>query len=255
MASRHDKLTVASIAIIATTVTVMLHEGVGHGVTSWLRGDIPTELTSNHLSDMIPDKVVAAGGTIVNLIVGTLAYFAHKRAQNSTWRWALWLFAAFNLMEGTGYFMFSGVFGIGDWQAVIDGIPGYWVVRVLMALVGVVSYTWVMSILARSVRDYAPDRFALWTLPYLAAGAVQCAAGVFDPGGLQLYLMSTIPGTLGGTSGLIWGAKFLGDNIPGPRDRVVGRVPAVWLLALAVAAWHIGVDGPGIKLFAVHAGG
>jgi hypothetical protein len=247
MASRHDRLTVASLAVIASVVTVMLHEGVGHGVTSWLRGDVPTMLTSNHLSDLHSDRVVAAGGTIVNLIVGVLAYLVHRRTRGDTARYGWWLFAMFNLMEGTGYFLFSGLFGFGDWEAVITGIPGYPFVRIAMALFGIVSYTFVMGVMARAQRDFVRDRFALWTLPYLASSVVQCAAGVLDPEGLQLFLTSTVPATFGGASGLIWGNKFM-QGYPEPGERVVARVPALWVIAVIVAAVHVGIDGPGIRL-------
>jgi hypothetical protein len=41
-----------------------------------LRGDIPTGLTSNHLSDLRPDRLVDAGGTLVNLAAVSPAMFA-----------------------------------------------------------------------------------------------------------------------------------------------------------------------------------
>jgi hypothetical protein len=49
MPDRHDKLTIISMAVVASASATLLHEGVGHGLSAWLRGDIPTELTSNHL--------------------------------------------------------------------------------------------------------------------------------------------------------------------------------------------------------------
>src|SRR5580704_8888172 len=106
--ARHDRLTIAAIAVIAGAVATFLHEAVGHGVVSWLRGDVPTQLTSNHLLDEIPDRVVAAGGTLVNLAVGTCALVAMRRIADSTWRYAAWVFATFNLFCGAGYFIFSG---------------------------------------------------------------------------------------------------------------------------------------------------
>jgi len=50
MSEQHSKATILSMAVIASASATLLHEGIGHGVTAWLRGDIPTELTSNHLS-------------------------------------------------------------------------------------------------------------------------------------------------------------------------------------------------------------
>ena len=52
MPTLNDKPTIISMAIIASALATLLHEGLGHGITAWLRGDIPTELTSNHLSSL-----------------------------------------------------------------------------------------------------------------------------------------------------------------------------------------------------------
>ena len=73
-AHRHDRLTIVSMAVIASAVATLLHEGVGHGLTAFVRGDVPTELTSNHLSSLHPDRMVDAAGTIVNLIAGVVAH-------------------------------------------------------------------------------------------------------------------------------------------------------------------------------------
>ena len=71
--SANGKSTIISMAVIVIAVSSLLLEGLGHGLTAWLRGDIPTIMTSNHLDDLRPDRLVDAGGTLVNLIAGTLA--------------------------------------------------------------------------------------------------------------------------------------------------------------------------------------
>ena len=80
MSDQHSKATIISMAVIASAVATLLHEGVGHGVTAWLRGDIPTELTSNHLSRCGRDCWVDAGGTLVNLVVGAGSLLASRSA-------------------------------------------------------------------------------------------------------------------------------------------------------------------------------
>jgi hypothetical protein len=49
-ACRHDRLTIVSMAVIASAlatllhaVATLLHEGVGHGLTGFVRGDVPTD--------------------------------------------------------------------------------------------------------------------------------------------------------------------------------------------------------------------
>ena len=133
MSARHDKLTIISMAIVASAAATLLHEGVGHGMTAWLRGDIPTELTSNHLSSLRPDRWVDAVGTLVNLFAGTLALMASRAAGNrSNLRYFCWILAALNLLPGAGYFLFSGILGFGDWAEVIRGAPHQIPLRIVM---------------------------------------------------------------------------------------------------------------------------
>jgi hypothetical protein len=89
-----------------------------------VRGDVPTELTSNHLSSLYPDRVVQAAGTLVNLAAGAASLLASSRlGARANARYFFWLLGALNLLPGAGYFMFSGIFGFGDWNAVIQGLP------------------------------------------------------------------------------------------------------------------------------------
>ncbi len=99
------------MAVLAIAASSALHEGVGHGVTAWLRGDIPTELTSNHLSDIRPDRWVDAGGTLVNLAVGALAIAASVAAgTRANLHYFLWILGCFKLMDGAVLFAFIRLF-------------------------------------------------------------------------------------------------------------------------------------------------
>jgi hypothetical protein len=112
MAERHSKTTIVSMAVLASAIATLLHEGVGHGLIAWLRGDIPTELTSNHLSSMRPDRWVDAGGTLVNLLVGVISLSVSRAEGNRpNFRYFFWILAALNLLPGAGYFCFSGSLG------------------------------------------------------------------------------------------------------------------------------------------------
>src|SRR5271170_3885224 len=77
MSEQHSKATILSMAIITAGLAALLHEGLGHGVTAWLRGDIPTQLTSNHLSTLRADRWVDAAGTLVNLPWGFSRCWRH----------------------------------------------------------------------------------------------------------------------------------------------------------------------------------
>jgi hypothetical protein len=247
----HNKATVVSMAVIAMGTAVLLHEGLGHGVTAWLRGDIPTELTSNHLSSLREDRWVDAGGTLVNLAVGALALLAARVAGiRANLRYFCWILAAKNLFPGAGYFMFSGISGFGDWQQVIAGWPHQVMWRTIMTIFGAALYVVVARLLAVEIRPFVSQRGeynVVGRMPYLAACFFSCAAGAFDPLGWKLFLVSTVPAAFGGSSGMLWLDSLM------PRKQleqklVVTRAPAWRIAAILFAAAYILILGRGIKL-------
>jgi len=248
--AEHSKTTIISMAIIASALATLLHEGVGHGITAWIRGDIPIELTSNHLSSLHPDRWVDAGGTLVNLIFGALALLVsrHQGSRANT-RYFFWILAALNLLPGAGYFMFSGIFGFGDWQEVISGLPHQAALRTCMTAFGVGLYILAVRLLAVAVRPFAPDRRTYNTvgrLPYYAACIFGCAAGAFDPLGIKLLLVSTIPAAFGGSSGLMWADSLMPGTKPG-QVLVVRRAPLWWVAAIVLGSCYILILGRGIR--------
>jgi hypothetical protein len=251
MPEQHDKATIVSMAIIATGLAVLLHEGVGHGVVAWIRGDIPTQLTSNHLSTLHPDRWVDAGGTLVNLAVGAVALLAAQAPGISpNRRYFCWLLAAHNLFPGAGYFMFSGIIGFGDWQEVIRGLPHQAAWRIAMTIFGVALYALVARLLAVAIRPFCPRRSMYNTvgrLPYLAACFFSCAAGAFDPLGLNLFLVSTVPAAFGGNSGMLWLDTMMPRADP-PHSLFVRGQPAWWVTAAVFAIVFIATVGRGINL-------
>jgi hypothetical protein len=247
----HSKVTIISMAIVGGGLTVLLHEGLGHGVVAWLRGDLPTQLTSNHLSTVRADRWVDAGGTLVNLGVGALALLAAQAlGSRANWRYFCWFFAAHNLFAGAGYFMFSAATGFGDWAEVIRGLPHQAAWRIGMFLLGIALYILVARLLAFAVRPFCPDRSMYNTigrLPYVAGCLFSCAAGAFDPLGLKLFLVSTVPGAFGGTSGLLWLDAMMPRGAP-PEPLTVQRQTGWWIAAVVFGAAYIGIVGRGINL-------
>jgi hypothetical protein len=250
VSSPNNKATIISMAVIASGIATLLHEGVGHGVTAWLRGDIPTELTSNHLSSLRPDKWVDAGGTLVNLVAGAACLMASRRAASrANTRYFFWILAALNLLPGAGYFLFSGIFGFGDWQEVIGGLPHQVALRIGMTLFGAALYVWVVRLLAVAVRPFVAERRTYNTvgrLPYYAACLFSCAAGALDPLGLKLFLVSTIPAAFGGSSGLMWADALMPRAKP-EHELVVQRARAWWIAAVLLGGCYIIFLGRGIQ--------
>jgi hypothetical protein len=249
MPDQHSKATIVSMAVIASALASLLHEGLGHGVTAALRGDVVTQLSSNHLSSVRPDRWVDAAGTIVNLIVGSGCLFACRVAgERANLRYFLWILAALNLLPGAGYFLFSGLFGFGDWFQVILGLPHQAILRAGMTIFGAGFYVLVVRLLAISVRPFVPNRpvyNSVGRLPYLAAGLLSCAAGAFDPLGIKLLLVSTIPAAFGGSSGLLWADNLIPRGVPGP-NLVVSRSRRWWVAAVILGGGYVVILGRGI---------
>lgn len=245
-----SRMTIVSMAVLASGAATLLHEGVGHGLTAWLTGDIPTELTSNHLSSLRPDRWVDAGGTLVNLFAGAIALWVSRALGNrANLRYFFWILAALNLLPGAGYFLFSGIFGFGDWEDVIGGLPHQGPLRIVMTIFGAALYVSVARLLAAAVRPFCPRRpeyNIVGRLPYYAACLFSCAAGVFDPLGVKLFLISTVPAAFGGSSGLMWADIFLPAK-PAERTLLVNRGLMWWIAAAVLGASYVVIVGRGIE--------
>jgi hypothetical protein len=250
MASLHSKGTIIALSVMGAALGSLLHEGLGHGVTAWLRGDVVTELTSNHLDSVQPDRLVDAGGTLVNLVAGFVFLFAARAAgRRANLRYFLWFMAALNLLHGAGYFLFSGVLGLGDWAQVIAALPQQGALRTAMAATGALLYVVFLRMLAIELHPFCPDRRTynvVGRLPYCAACVFMCIAGAFDPMGLKLFFLSTVPAAFGGLSGLLWGDVFLPRKMVG-ETLVVRRSGAVWIAAAVLGAVFVAVFGRGIE--------
>ncbi len=127
-------------------------------------------------------------------------------------RYFLWFLAALNLLLGAGYFLFSGVLGLGDWAQVFAGLPHPYALRAEMTATGALGYVVFLRWIVRGLRPFCPNRAEYNTvgrLPYYATCIYMCLAGALDPLGFNLMLLSTIPAFFGGLSGLLWGNIFL----------------------------------------------
>lgn len=149
-------------------------------------------------------------------------------------RYFLWLLGSFNLMDGAGYFLFSGILGLGDWQQVIRGLPHYIALGIVMSLFGALLYFLVVKLIARVLQFFCPDRTqyrslynTVGRLPYYAACAFYSLAVAFDPLGIKLLLLSTIPAAFGGNSGLMWADSLLPATST-ESSLIVSRSPAWW---------------------------
>ena len=131
----------------------------------------------------------------------------------------------------------------------IRGLPHQALLRTAMTILGAALYVAVTRLLATAVKPFCPDRNAyniVGRLPYYAAGLFSCAAGILDPLGLKLLLVSTMAAAFGGSSGLLWADNFLTFG-PAEPTLFVDRQPAWWIAAAVLGLAYIVVLGRGIQ--------
>jgi len=237
-----------------------VHEGIGHGGACLATGGRMAGMSSVHFEcDGGSDIPVAAGGTIMNVVAGLLMHAAMRRVPPGRphLRYALWLGMTVNLMQAAGYFLFSGVLGIGDWAQILKALGAGGLARVAMAAAGAVSYLCVMAFTARALGPFLPPERAeaqrtaraLTLVPWIAGGVASCVAGALNPVGLVLVAISAAAASFGGTSGLAWMPDIIGT--PWAPCPATGAPPVLgrhrgWIGAgIVAAAVLVFVLGPG----------
>lgn len=268
--TQHDAWTVASIAVIVFALSSLLHEAAGHGGACLaVQGD-PRFLSSMHFDCAVrygahtAERMVAAGGPIATLALGGLAALLYQRTtreDSPVRRYTLWLFAAVNLMQATGYLLYSGLGDLGDWSVVIDGWTPASLWRVGLVAIGLPTYVLVTAWLFRQLTPLAgearPRRYLharrLGGIAYVAGAALEVLAGLGKQGGGTLVLLSGVAASLVSTSGLLWGPRTLrGPRTPSTMAVVpVELVERSWtaiILAATCAAAFIVLLGRGLRL-------
>jgi hypothetical protein len=158
-------------------------------------------------------RLVAAGGTLANLVAALVFWIALRSATGASVRLRFFLFTslAFNLFAGTGYFFFSGVTNFGDWATAIAGSKAHWLWRSLLVIAGAGLYYGAVLVAGTALVRYVgvpgnatPRLLRLTLIPYFTAGFLVCAGGLSNPIGIQLVWQSALPGAAGAHSGLLW---------------------------------------------------
>src|SRR5690348_3743546 len=138
--AKDDRWTLAAFGALGYMISNVLHEGLGHGGVAWLSGAHRIVVTSTYMEAGFDTRWILAAGTLVNLAFGLagLAVLAGMRRGSMPLRLLVWAFTAFNLLLGTGYFLFSGIGGIGDWAEWMKGLSPLWAWRAGSSVLGAV---------------------------------------------------------------------------------------------------------------------
>ena len=194
----------------------------------------------------LASRLIAAGGTLANVATAGIAIILLRRRRGRTTAlWVfLWLFATVNLLQGTGYLLFSGLGKVGDWSAVVRSWAPSWLWRVALAAVGGIGYYgaayWAMRELAPWLQGSGaarvPDVYRYTLIAYVTGALLYVAAGLRDPAGPVMVLMSSVPASLGGTSALAWSPQLLSNPRLGAAADSVSPVARDWRWIVAAAA-------------------
>jgi hypothetical protein len=260
-----DRLTLVAIAVLAYAAANIAHEAVGHGGACLAVGGRPVAVSAVHFEgdlDGLPgaaQRWQSAGGTLVNLALGLLCLALLRRGSGATpARYFLWLLATLNLLQASGYWLFSGIGGIGDWARVVEGLEPAWAWRLGLAVLGGGAY-WAVVVL--SLREMLPflgaqaDRLrrasTLVLVPYFAGGLLYVAAGLLNPHGFRLVVISAAAASFGGASAFAWMTQLLRNTRaypPSPDPALVLPASGRWQVAgLLVAALFVLVLGPSLS--------
>jgi hypothetical protein len=232
----------------------MVHEALGHCLTSWLVGDRVVSISTVALQTATPNRLVSASGTMANCFIGAVSLLLLRLARPFTsFSYFLWLFGAFNLFN-SGYLVASAGMNSGDWASVVAGFspPVLW--RIVLALVGATLYGLAMIWTAQSMTtlvnhgDVAQRDLGRFTLPaYLAGGVVMTIASFFNPISPSLILTSGVGSSFGLSCGLLFIPGIVASRA---RNQVTLPIPfnPFWvILALILGIAFIAVMGPGIQ--------
>jgi hypothetical protein len=264
--TRINILTVAGLAAVAYAVTTMSHEGLGHGGMCVLGGGHAQGWGAYYFDCDARDRpdwvfrAVAAAGSTVNLILGLLfsGLLSMRLAQpgkSGSWTVFLWLMATINLFDWAGYFIFSGISGLGDWGegagAVLHGVINALYVRLAMGAAGIVLYFFMIRIAASSLGRIMGGRqtssaLKICLTAYVTGGLLGLGAGLLNPLGLVIVFMSALASSLGGTFGLLR-TPYRIKAEPVEADYAL-PFDIVWVvLGVATAAGFVLILGPTLK--------
>jgi len=256
-----DGFTLAAIGIVAYALASVLHEGVGHGGACLISGRTPLAVSTVYMECSADTRLVIAGGTLINFGAAAVFFALARLARRSpSLRFFCWLSMTVNLLTATGYFLFSGVGGFGDWAAFIQGLGPPWLLRLMLVILGGVGY---LAAVLFSLFELRPligsDKVRritrathLMRIPYYTGGTLACIAGALNPLGWYLVALSAAASTFGGTSGLVWMAKWLRNTnrIPlgsEPEPAPIGRSWPWIVIAACAAIVFIAVLGPSVR--------
>jgi len=242
-----DWITVVAIAAIAISLNVAIHEGI-HAITCLAVGGDLLEYSALHVScesqTGLLSKIVSGSAPILNILFGLLIWTFLRKSRNlpSPTQYFLWLFMLMNWLNGSGYFMFSGIANVGDMAHVISGWEPAWLWRILMTIVGTLMFVFFVWLALREfgkmIGGEADEQIwranKLGLLSYFTAFVVVLLAGLFNPNGFaSLPVIAGLLAVAGGMSPLVWMMQWFRAKSFVKLDKRPLEIQRSWQLIVA----------------------
>jgi hypothetical protein len=246
-----------AVAITAYALCDLVHEVAGHGTAALMIPDVSVvSLSTVALQTSRDSRVVAACGSIANIAFGAAALLVFPRFRRlSGTAYFCWLFASLNLLNGSGYPLYSAALGSGDWDVVIRGLRPAWMWRVALGGVGALGYVTATGLSARAAigavkRDLlARVEVRPLVFPaYVAGGTLLLVASAFNPISPRLIFSSGLSSGFAAMAGLTFVPGLVEAHT---TDHEIGSgfVPysTAWIATgIIVAALFVAILAPGI---------
>lgn len=234
---RIDIVTVIGLGLILMPLLTMWHEIGGHATACVVTGGTLRTIGAFYVdcdsASLLTQRIVACAGVFVDTCLAVVAWAVCRRVKGDLARLVWWLVALTKSFVAAGYFLFSGVSGVGDLGPGVGGgigplaMPALW--RVAFALFGAIVYWRLVVIGIRTMgemlgnspaTDGARKRIA--HVYYLTLGAAAVLVGLLNPVGLAITILSAMASSFGGNAGFI-SLGFAGGRGEGVPPFVIAR--------------------------------
>lgn len=261
--TRLDWPTVTAIAAVAAVANVVQHEGV-HALACPLVGGQLRAFSALYVDCATPDlaaaKLVDGIAPAVDLLLATALWTWLRRGgpRASAARLLAYLVMLMSGLAGSGYFMVSGIAGIGDVATVLQGWSPAWAWRAGATALGSALFlgsVWAsLRVLGRVLGGAGGDDAArvgvaqrLGPTAYAAALIATFAAAAASPLGIgSLPSVAGVAAVAFGYSPLLWMGFWFADRTfakPVASTLSIARVPRWWAVAALVLVVFVGVLG------------
>jgi hypothetical protein len=240
-----DIMTVAGSGVLAATLAAVCHETLGHGLGCFIDGGRISLLTSIWFRCHGGMSLTDAGGPLLSLIAGLLAFaLVPLTAPGRVARFVLILFAGYSLFWFAGQLIDHAIVNGDDWGIIArrNHWPTLW--RPVFVALGIAVYAGGIALTTAALRNKDAPGWRAVALAYAMGAASAVIAGLMWP---PLPLRSALEAflTLGiAPLGLLFAARRAArdaDAIPIPRAWAwIAASAAVYVAFLLVQARGLG---------------